>query len=82
MKITGEQITAARALLRWTGKDLSDRAQVARSSLQRIETGAEKVNASTMNSVVRVLEAAGIEFLPNGLVLNSDGSELPEESSA
>ena len=69
----GEQLRAARALVRWTLKDLSEKA----SSIEPVSADALKkweatdgpirgINAK-IEAVVRTLEAAGVEFIPDGV---------------
>jgi transcriptional regulator with XRE-family HTH domain len=62
--VTGEQIKAARALLRWTVKDLADRAGVSVPTIQRMEAarGAPSTLAQTAGRVIRAFEDAGISF--------------------
>lgn len=76
MKITGAQIRAARAFLRWTIADLATAADVGLSTIQKIEEidGEPRV-ASTLQwrsdardealtKVRSALEKAGVTFLP------------------
>lgn len=63
--ITGAQIRAARALLRWTAEDLANRTNVGVATIRRAEghdgpTGMTDPNA---NAVMRALDDAGIELL-------------------
>jgi len=63
--ITGAQVQAARALLRWTARDLARRAVVSVSTVNLIE-GAEGLPSTTraqLEAVQATLEAAGIEFI-------------------
>ncbi len=67
--MTGRQMRAARALLRWRAQDLADTAHVGLATIQRAEKedGSAQMNRSTEDAVRRVLEAAGVEFIePNG----------------
>ncbi|UWU12026.1 transcriptional regulator [Sinorhizobium medicae] len=58
-EITGAQVRAARALIRWSAKDLVSRAEV--------EDGVPSITAANLRAVRLALEAAGIEFiLENG----------------
>ena len=66
---TGAQIRAARALLRWSMQDLAEKAEIGISTVQRMELS-DRVPASSgknIEAVQRVLEAAGVEFLPGGM---------------
>ena len=67
--IKPEQIKAARALLRIEQQDLARRAHVSVATVRRIEAenGAAAVSPDTMITVQRALEAAGAEFIPDGV---------------
>lgn len=66
--ITGGQIRAACALLKWTIRELSTRSEVSWSTTQRIVStdGVPSVNAQAVAAVQDVLEEAGIVFLMPG----------------
>lgn len=68
MELSGNQIRAARALLRWTAKRLSEESGVSYPAIQRAEAVDGVPNMHTRNLVaIRVaLEGAGIEFLEGG----------------
>ena len=63
--ITTPQIRAARALLRWSASDLSDKSGVGISTIKRLEVmdGVPAINISTMVAIQSALEKAGIEFI-------------------
>jgi transcriptional regulator with XRE-family HTH domain len=63
--ITSGQIRAARAFLKWTGKDLAEASSVAFSTLMRLETGegVPGAQAKTLNAIQKAFEEAGIEFI-------------------
>ena len=63
--ITTPQILAARALLRWTANDLSDKSGVGISTIKRLEVmdGVPAINISTMVAIQSALENAGVEFV-------------------
>lgn len=63
--ITSGQIRAARALLKWTGKELAETSGVAFSTLMRLETGegVPGAQAKTLDLIQRAFEEAGIEFI-------------------
>jgi transcriptional regulator with XRE-family HTH domain len=67
--ITGEQIRAARALLRLDQSGLARRAGVSVATLRRIERGAQnaRLSSQALMSVQHALEAAGAEFIDNGV---------------
>lgn len=69
MKINPEQIRAARALLRIEQDDLARRAQVSVATIRRLEAadGDGRVTPATLQSVQRVLEQAGAEFITYGV---------------
>ena len=63
--ITTPQIRAARALLRWSANDLSEKSGVGISTIKRLEVmnGVPAINISTMVAIQKALENAGIEFI-------------------
>jgi len=65
MVLTGEQIRAARAILRWKASDLAERAGIGLSTVQRAEQGDGPVTMmrANLDALVRTLEAAGIVFI-------------------
>ena len=66
--ITGGQIRAARAFLRWSAEELAKRAQVGSQTVRRAERedGVPNMLANNMEAVQRALEEAGIEFTNGG----------------
>jgi DNA-binding Xre family transcriptional regulator len=63
--ITTPQIRAARALLRWSANDLSDKSGIGISTIKRLEVmdGVPAINISTMVAIQNALENAGVEFI-------------------
>lgn len=63
--ITSDQIRAARALLRWSGKDLAERTGLGFSTLMRLEVleGVPSAQAKTLETIQKALEEEGIEFI-------------------
>ena len=63
--ISGAQLRAARALLRWSVRELSDRCRVSRSAISRGERvdGALAMQVRNLNAIRRTFEQHGIEFL-------------------
>ena len=63
--ITTPQIRAARALLRWSANDLSDKSGVGISTIKRLEVmnGVPAINISTMVAIQKAFENAGVEFI-------------------
>ncbi|MDX8525397.1 helix-turn-helix transcriptional regulator [Mesorhizobium sp. MSK_1335] len=64
--ITGAQMRAARALVRWSAKDLADAASVGVATVRRAESddGIPSITAANQRAIRNALEAAGIEFIP------------------
>jgi DNA-binding XRE family transcriptional regulator len=65
-KVDRAQIRAARALLDWTQPDLASAANVGLVTLKRFEFGHSKPIHAVKSSIVRALEAQGIEFIHDG----------------
>ncbi len=63
--ITGAQLRAARALLKWSAKETAERSGVALTTVQRLEQqdGPASGRAQTHFDLQRTLESAGIEFI-------------------
>jgi transcriptional regulator with XRE-family HTH domain len=66
IRLTSEQCRAARALLNWSIRDLSDKSGVHRNTVANIES--DKVaHQPTLFAVRRTFEDAGVIFIdPNG----------------
>jgi transcriptional regulator with XRE-family HTH domain len=62
--ISGVQIRAARAALRWTIKELAEKSGLGIRTIKRFEgvDGIPLSRTSTLAELKRTLEAAGIEF--------------------
>lgn len=81
-KITGAQIRAARALIRWRAEDLATHSGVGVATIRRSELvdGEVSMNGPNADAVRRALEAAGILFIPeNG---NGPGVRLRDRPEA
>lgn len=65
-KITGAQLRAGRALLRWSADDLAGKSGVGLATIRRAELidGETKMTAPNAFAVRSALEAAGVEFIP------------------
>ena len=65
VRITGSQIKAARAFLRWTADDLADKTSLGITTIRRAEAveGAVPLTVANAETIARTLEAAGIELL-------------------
>lgn len=61
-----EQLRAARALLRWSQQDLSERCGVSVPTIKRLEAmdGEISGHSSTIRGIEQALEAAGVLFIP------------------
>jgi len=66
--ITGGQIRAARAFLRWRAEDLAKAARVGVATVRRaeMEDGVPNMLQNNMSAIRRALENAGIEFTDTG----------------
>lgn len=64
--ITGAQIRAARALIRWSASKLAKQADVSLPTIQRMERedGVPSAYTKNLDSVQKTLEQAGVEFIP------------------
>jgi hypothetical protein len=77
--ITGAQMRAARALLRWSADDLAGRTQIGIATIRRAEAtdGQLAMTASNQLAIRRTLETAGILFIEeNG---EGPGARLKKE---
>ena len=77
--ISGAQIRAARALLKWSVRKLSDQSGVSESAISRGErvNGTPSMQARTLNTIRQVFEEHGIEFLGlDGVRLLAQSPEL------
>ena len=63
--LTGAQIRAARALLRWRAEDLAENSAVGVATVRRAELSEGETSMTVANdaAVRRALEAAGVEFI-------------------
>ena len=63
--ITSDQIRAARALLRWSAKTLSEESGVSLPTIQRMEaaSGVPGGLSRNLDAIQRTLERAGILFI-------------------
>lgn len=63
--LTGTQIRAARALLRWSTQTLADEARIGIATVHRAEAVDDMpgMNARTLLKVKQAFEAAGVEFM-------------------
>ena len=63
--LSGGQIRAARALLRWSAADLAREAALGANTVRRAEVAEEETSLTAANELAirRTLEAAGVEFI-------------------
>lgn len=61
--ITGSQLRAARALVRWSVEDLADKSRVAVATVIQAEAEEGLVTAADARSFRCALEEAGVEFI-------------------
>jgi transcriptional regulator with XRE-family HTH domain len=63
--ITASQIRAARALVRWSARELGEKAGLSLPTIQRIEAaeGVPSTSAKSLDAIQRALEAAGVAFI-------------------
>jgi len=68
--LSSSQIRAARALLGWSGTDLTEKSGVGITTLRRYELqkGIPSANTSVLLTLKETLENAGIEFTGDPLV--------------
>jgi transcriptional regulator with XRE-family HTH domain len=66
MYLTGAQIRAGRALIRWSADELAKRCKLGRITITRAESVDGKPSMTDANSetIRRIFEAAGVEFIP------------------
>ena len=63
-QVISAQIRAARGLLNWSVRDLSERSGIHRNTITNFETGNSGGDVRTMGRLVAALEAGGVIFLP------------------
>lgn len=64
--ITGAQVRAGRALLRWSAEDLARQSKLGVATIRRAEAqdGAVTSNAANVQAIVDAFEKAGLEIIP------------------
>jgi transcriptional regulator with XRE-family HTH domain len=65
MPLSGVQIRAARAMLRWSAKDAAEKAGISLPTIQRFEQqdGVPPSRSQTLLDLKRAFEEAGLEFI-------------------
>jgi transcriptional regulator with XRE-family HTH domain len=63
--ITGAQLRAGRALLRWSADDLAKKARIGVATVRRAEAQDDEITATVANTSAmrQALEDAGLEFI-------------------
>ena len=77
--ISGAQLRAARALLKWSVRELSDQCRISQSAIARSEqvNGTPPMKVQNLNTIRRVFEKHEIEFLGlDGVRLLAQSPEL------
>ena len=79
--MNGEQIRAARGLLKWSARKLAEESGVGWATIQRLESkdGPLAGYADTHDALRKSLEAQGIQFLDNGDVAAGPGVALKSD---
>jgi hypothetical protein len=67
---TGDQVRAARALIRMEARKLAELADVSTATLRRFEGGAN-IHRKALRDIVIALEARGLEFIARGVRMKS-----------
>ncbi|HAI13473.1 MAG: hypothetical protein CMJ41_03250 [Phycisphaerae bacterium] len=70
--ISSPQIRAARVMLNWSQKELADVSGVSINAIAKIESEKVQPRESTISELQKTLEAAGIQFLKNGVQFRED----------
>jgi transcriptional regulator with XRE-family HTH domain len=61
--VTSAQIRAARGILNWSVRELSERAGVHRNTITNFETGKSGGDPNVRGKLVAALKAAGVDFI-------------------
>jgi transcriptional regulator with XRE-family HTH domain len=82
-RITGRQVAGARGLLGLSQEALAEACDVGAYTISSFETGNRTPHARTVDTIRRVLEARGIEFINGrGVMLKKPGQDGPVESES
>jgi transcriptional regulator with XRE-family HTH domain len=62
--LTSDQIRAARALVRWSARELAEKADLSLPTIQRLEAaeGVPSTSVQTLIAIKAALEKMGVEF--------------------
>ncbi len=68
-KVTGAQIRAARAIVRWSANELAEQAQIGVMTVRRAEAADDVPNLipNNLDAIQTALEEAGVEFIDGEL---------------
>lgn len=68
-KVTGAQIRAGRAIVRWSASELAEQAQIGVMTVRRAEStdGVPNLIPNNIDAIHRALEEAGVEFIDGEL---------------
>lgn len=61
--VTSAQIRAARGLVNWSVRELSERSGIHRNTITNVETGKSGGDENTVAAIRSALESAGVEFI-------------------
>lgn len=61
--VTSAQIRAARGLVNWSVRELSERANIHRNTITNFETGKSGGDETTLAAIRTALESAGVIFV-------------------
>ena len=64
MKITGDQVIAARSLLGWSRPELAKKSGSKSAFIETFEAGKRGLSVLNVSVIRHVLEVAGVEFIP------------------
>lgn len=64
--LTGAQLRAARALLRWSAEELAHHSQLGTATIKRAEAhdGPVKSTPANVQAIINAFEKAGVELIP------------------
>jgi hypothetical protein len=68
-KVTGAQIRAGRAIVRWSANELAEKAQIGVMTVRRAEAADDVPNLipNNLDAIQNALEEAGVEFIDGEL---------------
>ena len=78
--LTAAQSRAGRALVDWSQDKLAGASNLSESTIRDFEKGRRVPATNNLAAIRRALEAAGVEFKPDGAVRLRDGEATPSEA--